>query len=458
LSTVCYAATVKGKLLDENQEPLIGATVSLKNTNLYGLVGLDGSYLIKGVGVGDYVLLASYVGYTSVEKSFSIKSADQVVNFDFSLEPDKQLLGEIVITGVAQKGSDLEARKTERSALQVLNIVSARSIETSPDLTVANVAQRISGVSLVRNSNGDPQHAIVRGMDKRYNYTLVNGVKISSPDNQNRYIPLDIFPSQLLERLEVSKSLTPNMEGDAIGGVINMVMKSAPDELAIKGDVQVGLNQINYLQDFLSFNTSTIRYQSPYELYGPVYQARITDFTKQNVVAKPLQPLPDIISSLSIGNRFLNDKLGVLLGGSFQNSYRGTKSDWYNVGTNFNENLPQFIELQERTFSTQQQRYAFHLRSDYRVSPAHTISLYSGYYRLLNDQVRDMTTTQLDDRFYRPDQGNQILTFQTRTRRTDQSIFNTTLYFLNLKSTGQPFILMQKAISPTTPILFAMEA
>jgi outer membrane receptor for ferrienterochelin and colicin len=51
--------------------------------------------------------------------------------------------------------------------------------------------QRVSGVSIERNSNGDGQYAILRGMDKRYNYTLVNGVKIPSPDNKYRYVPLD---------------------------------------------------------------------------------------------------------------------------------------------------------------------------------------------------------------------------------------------------------------------------
>lgn len=421
------AATIKGKLLDENKEPLIGAHVLISSTQKYAVVGLDGSFVIGGVAPGSYVLEASFVGYKAQQKSISINGENESSIIDFQLEPETTQLEEVTVTGKAEGGSDVEARKTERNSLQVMNIISAKTIELSPDLTVANVAQRVSGVSIVRNSNGDPQYAIVRGMDKRYNYTLVNGVKIPSPDNQNRYIPLDIFPSQLLERLEVSKSLTPNMEGDAIGGVVNMVMKSAPEQLTIKGDLQVGYNQINVKQDFIKFDPSNIRYQSPYELYGKVYQARITDFTKQNVVATPTKPLPDIIASISVGNRFFKNKLGVLLGGSFQNSYRGTKSDWYSVGTNFNGNVPQFNELQERTYSTHQQRYAFHSRLDYVINPQHKLNLYSGYYQLLNDQVRDMTITQLDGRFYRPDQGNQILSFSTRTRRTDQSILNTTL-------------------------------
>jgi outer membrane receptor for ferrienterochelin and colicin len=74
-------------------------------------------------------------------------------------------------------------------------------------------------------------------MDKRYNYTLVNGVKIPSPDNKHRYVPLNLFPSELLDRVEVSKSLTADMEGDATGGVINMLMKDAPANVTLQANV-----------------------------------------------------------------------------------------------------------------------------------------------------------------------------------------------------------------------------
>jgi outer membrane receptor for ferrienterochelin and colicin len=130
------------------------------------------------------------------------------------------ILGAVeVVTNTRLGNTEASARATERNAMNVMNVISAREIEFSPDVTVANVVQRVSGVSLERSSSGDGQHAIVRGMDKRYNYTLVNGIKIPSPDPKNRYVPLDIFPSELLDRLEVTKALTPSMEGDAIGGL-----------------------------------------------------------------------------------------------------------------------------------------------------------------------------------------------------------------------------------------------
>ena len=111
----------------------------------------------------------------------------------------------------------------------------------------------MSGVTMERNSSGEGQYAFLRGMDKRYNYTLVNGLKIPSPDNKNRFVPLDIFPSELLDRLEVTKSLTADMEGDGIGGAVNMVMKDAPQQRLLTVNVQTGYNSHFFDNDFQSF-------------------------------------------------------------------------------------------------------------------------------------------------------------------------------------------------------------
>jgi outer membrane receptor protein involved in Fe transport len=422
------AATIKGQLLDEHKEPMIGANIVLSQSDKYAIVGLDGSFQINNIPIGTYTLTASYIGYATLEKSIEITKADQVLEIDLNLQPDVTVLNAVMVVANAEKGSDIEARKSEKNALGVVNIVSARTIELSPDITVANVVQRVSGVSILRNSNGDPQYAIVRGMDRRYNYTLVNGLKIPSPDNANRYIPLDIFPASFLEKLEVSKSLTPNMEGDAIGGVVNMVMKNAPNKLTIKGDLQVGYNQINLNRKFLKFDHAAVDFKTPFEKYGPLYQARFSDFSKQNLVTEAVRPLPDILSSFSIGNRFLKNKLGVLIAGGYQNSYRGNNSVWFLTTTDyFGSNRPSLDELHERTYSTQQTRYAGHLRLDYQLNEANSLKLYVGDYRLNSFQTRDDYVSQLDARFYSAEKGNAILSLITRTRITAQHIFTSSL-------------------------------
>ena len=115
--------------------------------------------------------------------------------------------------------------------------MSAKAIELSPDITVANVIQRMSGVTVERNSSGEGQYAILRGMDKRYNYTLVNGVKIPSPDNKNRFVPLDIFPSRDAGPSGGDQILDGEYGGDGIGGAVNLIMKDAPSGTPIYGQL-----------------------------------------------------------------------------------------------------------------------------------------------------------------------------------------------------------------------------
>ncbi len=136
------------------------------------------------------------------------------------------------------------ARRLEHKADIVQNVLSARAIELSPDLTVGNAMARVSGVSVQRGSSGEGRYAIIRGMDQRYNNVLVNGIKIPSPDDKFRFVPMDIFPSEMLERLEVIKALTPSMEGDAIGGTMNLVMKDAPHDFLLTANVSAGYSTL----------------------------------------------------------------------------------------------------------------------------------------------------------------------------------------------------------------------
>ncbi|MGF1669957.1 MAG: TonB-dependent receptor domain-containing protein [Balneolaceae bacterium] len=419
--------SIKGKVTDDFDESLVGATVQLVDTKYASSTGLDGSFRIRNVPDGEYILRVSFIGFKIYEERILINEQEEMV-INIKLEPDVRTMNEVYIVGEAVRGSENQARIIERTSATTMNVVSARAIEQSPDITVANVVQRVSGLSIERNSNGDPQFAIVRGMDKRYNYTLVNGIKIPSPDNENRFIPLDIFPASLLERLEVSKGLTPSMEGDAIGGGLNMVMKTAPRQFEVNADLQGGYNQINFNRDFLDFNTSVVNDRSPRDIYGSTFQATPADFSTGNGEVKQITPMPDLLGSLSIGNRFINNKLGVLFAASFQNTHRGTNSVWFESETDrFGNNAPILKDMQERVFSTRQQRSAFHTNIDFALNSNNVFNVYSGFYNLRDDQVRDILETVIDGRNFDPETGSAILSLNTRTRITKQRIYNTTI-------------------------------
>jgi hypothetical protein len=418
---------IRGAVFESgSNEPLTGATVALEDTRYGAVAGLDGSFLIRGVPSGNYTIVVTYIGFNT--QRLSVNTAEIVGDLTFYLENSATQLEEVIIGGRRVSNTDESARTSEKAADNVINVISARSIEVSPDVTVANVVQRVSGVSLERNSNGDGQHAIVRGMDKRYNYTLVNGIKIPSPETKNRYVPLDIFPSDLLDRLEVTKSLTPSMEGDAIGGVIDMRMKDAPDRFVLNFNAASGYNQLFMDRDYLGFDAGAASLQSPRAKNGETYQATANDFTTGNVDFRDKTAPVNRILGIAAGNRFLNSKLGVIVAASYQESFRGANSLFFNTDTDRESNNPVYFQVQSREYSTQQRRGGVHVKTDYEINRNNKLDFYNAYISLSDIETRARVDTNL--RIGRDGAnflGTGRLGYSYRSRQRHQEIYNSTL-------------------------------
>jgi TonB-dependent receptor len=399
-SITSFAGNLKGFVLDSKSgEPLVGASVIIENTKFGTSVNLDGSFEIRSIPSGNYVCKIQYVGYSLERKNFTIKENQAIVKLDFKLNESFNELNEIIVSASADKETDNSARKSEQKSDNVVNIISAKTIQLLPDITVGNILQRVSGVSVVRNSSGDGQYAVIRGMDKRYNYTSVNGVKIPSPDNKNRYVPMDIFPADLLERLEVVKALTPNMEGDAIGGAMNMVMKSVPDYLTFSATASGGYSQLFSSQPFSGFSSSNVDFKSPSEISGNLIPAKVSDFSVQHLQYKDVPNPINGLLSLSVGNRFFNHKLGFLFGGSYQHTYRGSNSSFFSLNGQPSPdpvpNSPLIESIQLRKYSNEQSRTGLNLKFDYAFNKNNRLSLYNLFMQLDDWQHRQVLTNQL---------------------------------------------------------------
>lgn len=396
------AKTIKGIVNDSSGEPIIGATVKVKQKpSTVAVTGLDGTFTIN-CDIVKPIFICSYIGCKTVEVQ---SDSDDI---EITLPEDAVMLGEVTVTSANTGSGEIGARTLERNAPSVVNIMSASAIDLSPDVTVANVIQRMSGVTVERNGTGEGQYAILRGMDKRFNYTLVNGVKIPSPDNKNRFVPLDMFPSEMLERLEVIKSPTANIEGDGIGGVVNLVMRDAPYKRQLNVNISTGYSALFFRRDFQSFNYGAIDSKSPYEKnHSTNYGVTSNDFTNSNLRVKSHRPLPDLTVGLCYGDRFFRNRFGVMVSGSFQSMSRGKDSDlFYKVsGNNYG--------TEHRLFSEQVRRLGVHTRLDYQFDMLNRIQLYAGYMDMMTAQVRDAH----DDK-----------TWTMRMRYNNQSILTSTLH------------------------------
>lgn len=393
LSNISFAQSIKGTLIDINtSEPLTGAAVTLNPSNKTTLVKLDGSFKFVKLPAGTYELVITSTSYKTITKTIDL-SANENKILNIVAEPITSELQSITIT--AQRNEDKNARHLEKIANPIINVLSAKTIQLLPDITVANALQRVSGVTIERSGSGEARYPIIRGMEKRYINTLVNGVKIPSPDNRNRFIPLDLFPSELLERLEVIKSLTPSMEGDAIGGTINLVMKDALTKKLLQANFSTGYNNTFGQDAFQKFSTSTINKQSPAEISGPNSVATLTDFSSAQLnysdKGKPLNTTVGV----SFGNRFGKvKKLGFIISGSYQNIFRGTTSNFFlpNSQPGLN-NIPLFSNLQLRRYSVQSNRIGVNTKFDYVLNKNNKLSLATTVVSLNDYQTRRIWDT-----------------------------------------------------------------
>ena len=424
-ATAIQAHTLDGIVKDNKTgEPLIGTVIRVKELpNVGTTTGLDGSFTLHELpDKGKYTLVVTFMAYKTKEIVVDVANDEMV---DIPMDEDLKQLGEVVVTGNREYRSDRSAVETVKNAGNVLNVMSQQSIQLSPDVNVASVLQRVSGVTMEREASGEASYAILRGMDKRYNYTLVNGVKIPSPDDKNRYIPLNIFPSDLMDRLVVSKSLTADMEGDAAGGVVDMVMKDAPSRFQLQANAAIGTTDYFWKdgRDYITSNRSDYTKKAPYEAFGSEYKASISDFKNGPVQLKShSMPAPNFIGGLSIGNRFWNDRLGVMLAGSVQNTFRGTERTYNSVKMASGEQAMYISKLNHRYYSIHDLTTGAHAKIDLTL-PGHKIEWYNMYVRTNSKGVRynnTIGTEYIGANSYTQDD-------EIRSLSTTQSIFATNL-------------------------------
>lgn len=424
-ATVVSAHTLDGIVKDNRTgEPLIGSVVEVKELpSVKTTTGLDGSFTLHELpDKGRYTLVVRYISYKTREIPVEVSDKGVVT---ITLDEDLHQLGEVVIKGHKEYHSDRSAIDMEKTAGNVLNVMSQQSIQLSPDVNVASVLQRVSGVTMERDASGEASYAILRGMDKRYNYTLVNGVKIPSPDDKNRYIPLNIFPSDLMDRLVVSKSLTADMEGDAAGGVVDMVMKDAPSHFQIQANAAVGTSDYFWKdsRDYLTSNRSDYTHKAPYEVNGPEYKAATSDFSNgPTQISRHSMPASNFVGGLSIGNRFWKDRIGVMLAGSIQNTFRGTERTYNSVKMASGEQSMYISSLQHRYYSIHDLTAGVHAKVDLQLEN-NKLEWYNMYVCTNSKSVRynnSVNTEYISSDSYTQDD-------ETRSLSQTQSIFATHL-------------------------------
>lgn len=217
---------VSGSVYDsDGKSTMPGAGIYLKESPSIGTItDLDGTYLLNNLKIGPHTIIISYTGYDSQEIPINIE-AGKGVKLDFILKSMSIIGEEIVIT--AQALGQAKAINQQLNSDALANIVSADKIKELPDVNAAEAISRLPGVAINR-SGGEGSKVVVRGLDPKFTAISINGVRLPSTSGTDRSVDLSLISPELLSGIELFKSPTPDMDGDALGGSINLNIIRAP--------------------------------------------------------------------------------------------------------------------------------------------------------------------------------------------------------------------------------------
>ncbi len=246
--------SISGKIYDaETFDPLPGASFVLEGTNTGSSTNLNGEFAIEKVKTGPVRIMISYIGFEKVDTIVNLVKGENRFLIGLRRGID---LESVTVTG--STGGQLKALNQQLTSDGIRNIVSSELIGRFPDMNVAEALQRVSGINISRD-RGEGSTVQLRGTPPNYAMVTINQEPISSSqENGNRAEQLDILPVSQIASMEVIKSVTPDMNGNAIAGIINLVPMVAHSPSAIfNADIGTGYVSLsNKMPSLVNFSYS----------------------------------------------------------------------------------------------------------------------------------------------------------------------------------------------------------
>lgn len=233
------AGSVTGIVVDaETGFPLAGASVLIQGTSRATVTNQQGRFALLNLPAGDHVASVSYLGYSETSLTLTVM-AGQVTEVRIEVAPAALEVEGFTVTG--QRRGQAAALNQQLTAANVTNVVAADQIGRFPDANVGDALKRIPGISVIWDQ-GEARFGLIRGTEPRLNSVMINGERIPSAEAEVREVQLDLIPSDMVSAVEVNKTLTPDMDADAIGGAVNIVTRAAPAERRVSATLGSGYN------------------------------------------------------------------------------------------------------------------------------------------------------------------------------------------------------------------------
>lgn len=344
-ANIIKQGAVRGRIIDTSKQTLPGASVYIEKLKTGVTSDVNGFYTLPNLDPGTYTVKVSYVGYAPTEIKVTIpegKTLEKDVMLNEGIE-----LQEVVVGGAFQ--GQRRAINSQKSSLGITNVVSADQVGKFPDSNIGDALKRISGIN-VQYDQGEARFGQVRGTSADLSSVTINGNRVPSAEGDTRNVQLDLIPADMIQTIEVSKVVTPDMDGDAIGGSINLVTKNSPYKRVITATAGTGYNWIS-------------------------------EKAQLNL-------------GLTYGDRFFNDKLGVMLSASYQNAPSGSYDTEFLWDKDKDGNA--FVnDYQIRQYYVTRERQSYSAAIDWNINEDHKL-MFKGIFNNRNDWENRYRTTLKD--------------------------------------------------------------
>lgn len=326
--------TMRGRIVDTDNKVLPGATITIDALHTGVVSDANGFYTITGLRPGTYMVKVSYVGYRPKTARLTVTPEKTVVK-DFMLNEGIELQG-IEVKGAFHGQS--RAINTQKNNFNITNVVSADQIGKFPDSNIGDALKRINGIN-VQYDQGEARFGQVRGTSPDLSSVTVNGNRLPSAEGDIRNVQLDLIPADMIQTIEVNKVVTADMDGDAIGGSINLVTRNTPYKRVMNITAGTGYSRIS--------------------------------------------EKPQLNMGLTWGNRFFDRRLGIMAAVSYQNSPAGSDNTEFEYDAD-DDGKVVLTDAEVRQYYVTRERQSYSLGIDYVFNPEHKIT-FNGIYNRRND-------------------------------------------------------------------------
>lgn len=363
-ANIVKQGTVRGRIIDVTKQTLPSASIYIEKLHTGVTSDVNGFYTFPNLDPGTYTVKVSYVGYSPVELKITIP-AGRTLEKDVVLNEGVELQ-EVVVGGAFQ--GQRRAINAQKSNLGITNVVSADQVGKFPDSNIGDALKRISGIN-VQYDQGEARFGQVRGTSADLSSVTVNGNRVPSAEGDTRNVQLDLIPADMIQTIEVNKVVTPDMDADAIGGSINLVTKNSPYKRSIAATAGTGYNWIS-------------------------------EKAQLNL-------------GFTYGDRFFNDKLGLMVSASYQNAPSGSYDTEFTWEQD-KDGKAYVNDYQMRQYYVTRERQSYSAALDWDISTNHKLT-FKGIFNNRNDWENRYRTNLKD---LEPD-GSATVRIQTKAGTPD---------------------------------------